>query len=193
MVVRSLIGVFARPWNERETAVTQGSKLLAGSEFPALSMPRVGGGELTLGGRGRWQAIVIYRGKHCPLCRKYLKTLDTLLGEFQQADIGVVAASADPREKAESQAAEEGWQFPVGYGLTLEQMRTLGLYLSAPRSPQETDRPFAEPGLFVINPDNRTQVVEVSNASYARPDLATLLGGIKYAIDNRLPVHGTLN
>ena len=130
-------------------------------------------------------------GKHCPLCRKYLKTLDTLLGEFQQADIGVVAASADPREKAESQAAEEGWQFPVGYGLTLEQMRTLGLYLSAPRSPQETDRPFAEPGLFVVNADGRVQVVDISNAPYARPDLAGLLSGIKNTREKNNPIRGT--
>ena len=72
-------------------------------------------------------------------------------------------------------------------------MRTLGLYISEPRSAQETDRPFAEPGLFVINPDNNAQVVDVSNASYSRPDLATLLGGIKFAIENRLPVRGTLN
>ena len=172
-------------------AVTQGSKPQAGSEFPALSMPKVGGGELTLGGRGRWQAIVIYRGKHCPLCRKYLKTLDTLLGEFQQADIGVVAASADPREKAESQAAEEGWRFPVGYDLTLEQMRTLGLYLSDPRSPQETDRPFAEPGLFVLNADGRVQVVDISNAPYARPDLAALLSGIKNTREKNNPIRGT--
>ena len=32
-------------------------------------------------------------------------------------------------------------------------MQALGLYVSTPRSPQETDRPFAEPGLFLINPD----------------------------------------
>ena len=34
---------------------------------------------------------------------------------------------------------------------TVEQMQQLGVYISHPRSPQETDHPFAEPGLFVIN------------------------------------------
>ncbi|MPZ37564.1 MAG: redoxin family protein [Rhizobiales bacterium] len=168
-----------------------GSKLQAGSEFPALSMPKVGGGELTLGGPGRWQAIVIYRGKHCPLCRKYLKSLDNLLDEFAKADIGVIAASADPSEKAETEAAEEGWRFPIGYGLTLEQMRTLGLYISDPRSPQETDRPFAEPGLFVVNADGKVQVVDISNAPYARPDLAGLLSGIKNTREKNNPIRGT--
>ena len=171
--------------------MTSGSKLQAGAEFPVLTLPKANGGDLALGGRGRWQTIVIYRGKHCPLCRKYLKTLDNLLDAFRQADIGVVAVSADPKEKAESQALEESWRFPVGYGLTLEQMRMLGLYISDPRSPQETDRPFAEPGLFVVNPDGRAQVIDVSNAPYARPDLAGLLSGIKLTRENSNPIRGT--
>ncbi len=171
--------------------MTQGSKLQAGSEFPTLSMPKVNGGELTLGGRERWQAIVIYRGKHCPLCRRYLKSLDNLLDEFAKAGIAVAVASADPKEKAESQAVEEGWRFPVGYDLTLEQMRTLGLYISDPRSPQETDRPFAEPGLFIVNAEGRVQVVDISNAPYARPDLAGLLSGIKNTREKNNPVRGT--
>jgi peroxiredoxin len=171
--------------------VAQGSKLQAGSEFPILSMPKVNGGELTLGGRDCWQAIVVYRGKHCPLCRRYLKSLDNLLDEFAKAGIAVAVASADPKEKAESQAAEEGWRFPVGYDLTLEQMRTLGLYISDPRSPQETDRPFAEPGLFVVNAEGRVQVIDISNAPYARPDLAGLLSGIKNTREKNNPVRGT--
>src|SRR5215813_104071 len=72
-------------WNndrDREARVTSGSKLQAGAEFPVLTLPKANGGDLALGGRGRWQTIVIYRGKHCPLCRKYLKTLDNLLDSF---------------------------------------------------------------------------------------------------------------
>ena len=163
----------------------------AGVPFPAISVPKAGGGELQLGGSGRWRTVVIYRGKHCPICRRYLKTLDSLLDDFHQADIDVVVASADPKEKAESMAAEEGWRFPVGYGLTLDQMRTLGLYLSDPRSPQETDRPFGEPGLFVLNAEGNVQVVDISNAPYARPDLAGLLSGIKNTRAKNNPIRGT--
>jgi peroxiredoxin len=171
--------------------VTQMTKLQAGSEFPTLSVPKVGGGDVALGGRDRWQAIVVYRGKHCPLCRKYLKTLDNLLDDFQRAEIGVIAVSADPREKAESETAEEGWRFPVGYDLTIDQMRTLGLYISDPRSPQETDRPFAEPGVFVVNADGKAQVIDISNAPYSRPDLANLLNGLKRTRELNNPVRGT--
>jgi hypothetical protein len=70
-------------------------------------------------------------------------------------------------------------------------MRTLGLYLSDPRSPQETDRPFAEPGLFVVNADGKVQVIDVSNAPYSRPDLAGLLNGIKNTREKNNPIRGT--
>ena len=40
--------------------------------------------------------------------------------------------------------------FPIYYGLTIEQMTDLGLHISEPRSDAETDHPFAEPGNFVL-------------------------------------------
>ncbi len=75
----------------------------------------------------------------------------------------------------------------------MEQMRALGLYISEPRSPQETDRPFAEPGLFVINPEGKLQIIDISNAPFARPDLATVLMGIKLIQEKSYPIRGTLD
>ena len=173
--------------------MTTSSKFGAGAPFPEYVWPLTTGGDLNVARMPGWRVLIVYRGKHCPRCTTYFKTLDGLLEGFKAAGIAVAAVSADPAEKANASVTENGWRFPVAYGLTMDQMRTLGLYVSEPRSPQETDRPFAEPGLFVVNPNNNVQVVDVSNASYARPDLATLLGGIKFAIDNRLPVRGTLN
>jgi len=154
-------------------------KLEAGGAMPAIAVPKVGGGEIAIGNTGAWQMVVIYRGKHCPICRSYLKGLDGLYDDFRAGGTEVVAVSGDPEEKAESEAAEEGWHFPVGYGLTTDQMRQLGLYISEPRSPQETDRPFPEPGLFVINPMGQAHIIDVSNAPFARPDLKGVLNGLK--------------
>jgi hypothetical protein len=70
-------------------------------------------------------------------------------------------------------------------------MKTLGLYISDPRSPQETDRPFSEPGLFVINADGAVQIVDVSNAPFARPELKGVANGIKFVRGNDYPVRGT--
>jgi hypothetical protein len=70
-------------------------------------------------------------------------------------------------------------------------MRGLGLYVSNPRSPEETDRPFPEPALFVINPKDELQIIDVSNAPFARPDLEALLAGLKFVIANDYPIRGT--
>jgi hypothetical protein len=132
--------------------MAQSRKLTAGAAFPKLAWPTIGGGTLDIAAMPGWRLLAVYRGKHCPLCKRYFKTLDGLLDDFKAAGVAVAAVSADPKEKAEADVAEQAWRFPVGYGLTIEQMRTLGLYISDPRSPQETDRPFAEPGLFLVNP-----------------------------------------
>ena len=71
-------------------------------------------------------------------------------------------------------------------------MRQLGLYISEPRSPQEANRPFAEPGLFVINPQGKIQVVDISNAPFARPELGGVLKGLKFIQEKQYPIRGTL-
>ena len=140
-----------------------------------------------------WRMLIVYRGKHCPLCKKYFKTLAENLEGFKQAGVTVAVVSADPKEKASADVAEFGWKFPVGFGLTLDQMRSLGLYMSEPRTPPETDRPFAEPGLFVINPDGLVQIVDISNAPFSRPDIASILMGINMIKERKFPVRGTLS
>lgn len=158
---------------------------------PELALTTTNGDELAIGGRGRWQLAVVYRGQHCPLCKKYLSTLNDLLDDFTAAGIEVAALSADPQERARQEADEEGWRFPVGTDLSQSQMRQLGLYVSAPRSAQETDRPFAEPGIFVTNPDGLLQIVDISNAPFARPDLKSLLDGLKFVMSKDYPIRGT--
>ena len=171
-------------------AMTQ--KLAAGASFPAMAWPTVDGGKVDLAGAAGWRMLAVYRGKHCPLCKKYFATLDGLLDGFKAAGVSVAAVSADPKEKAAADLAEFKWRFPVGYGMTTDEMRQLGLYISEPRTAQETDRPFAEPGLFVINPDGKVQIVEISNAPFARPDLAGILHGIKVIQERNYPIRGTM-
>jgi len=169
------------------------NKLVAGTAFPSLPITLIGGGTLDPAAMPGWRVLIVYRGKHCPLCKAYFKTLNGLLDEFKVADVAVVAVSADPKDKAEADVAGEGWRFPVGYGLTLGQMRQIGLYISAPRTPPETDCPFAEPGLFAINPDGKLHIVAISNSPSARPDLAAVLRGIKLSREKGYGPRGTLD
>lgn len=165
-------------------------KMAAGAKFPAMGWGAVGGSQVNPAEETGWRALIVYRGKHCPLCKTYLNTLNEMLGEFEAAKITVSTVSADPKEKADAQVAECGWKFPVGYDLSVDQMRELGLYISDPRSPQETDRPFAEPALFVINPDGNAQIIDISNAPFARPDLKSLLKGVQFVMSKDYPIRG---
>ena len=114
------------------------------------------------------------------------------MASSKRTGVSVAAVSADTKEKAGADVAEHAWRFPVGYGLSIDQMRTLGLYISNPRSPQETDRPFAEPlPLSLINPAGDTQIIHISNAPFSRPDLQMILNGIKTIIEKSYPVRGT--
>ncbi len=168
------------------------SKITAGAPLPELDLPLAGGGEVHLGGqRDGWQMIVVYRGRHCPICKKYLGALQEMAGDFADAGVDVVTVSGDPEEKAEDAKSEWGLDLPVAYGLTTDQMRTLGLYISNPRSPEETDRPFPEPGLFVVRPDGNVQIAEIANAPFVRPNLDYLLGGLKFIMEKDYPVRGT--
>ncbi len=172
--------------------MTTSSKPRAGQALPEFGFDTVGHGRVDFSGSGGWRLLVIYRGKHCPLCVNYLDTLNGLLDQYTEAGVKVCALSADPPERARQQVEAEGWRFPVGYGLSEPDMRRLGLYVSAPRSPEETDRPFPEPAVYVLNPAGLLQIVDISNAPFARPDLAGLLGGIRFIQANDYPIRGTL-
>jgi peroxiredoxin len=172
--------------------MSQMVKLAAGAAFPPIAVPRLGGGEIAPATMEGWRLLIVYRGKHCPLCKPYLGALDKLLEEFASASVAVLAVSADTEEKAAADLAEFGWRFPLGFGLTVPQMQALGLYVSNPRSPQETDRPFAEPGLFLINPQGQVQLIDISNAPFARPDLAGIARGAKRIQEMNYPIRGTL-
>lgn len=166
----------------------------AGSAFPEITLPLLGGGQRTLGKPTEnrdWTLVVVYRGAHCPLCTRYLKQLDTLLDAFHAEGIDVVAVSGDSAEQAKGQMEEVKPRFPVAHGLSVAQMNTLGLYVSDPRSPQETDHPFAEPGLFVVNGGGNIHIADISNAPFSRPDLQALLGGLQFIRGNDYPIRGT--
>ena len=171
-------------------------KLTAGQRFPKMAVAKFGGGEVHLGSLrnpNAWQLVVVYRGKHCPLCTTYLSELNEVLPELQALNVEVVAVSVDPEEKVRIQMDQVKPNFEVGYGLSIEQMQALGLYISNPRSSEEHDRPFAEPGLIVINSEGTVQIIDISNAPFTRPDLKTLVMGIKFIRnpDNNYPIRGT--
>lgn len=61
------------------------------------------GGKLELGApTGKWQLIIVYRGKHCPVSKNYLASLQMIIDELDEMGVEVIAVSGDGRERAES-------------------------------------------------------------------------------------------
>jgi peroxiredoxin len=109
--------------------------------------------------------VIVYRGKHCPICTRYLDTLNELLPKFNELGVDAIAVSADTQERATLQLADIKNDFAVGYDMSIEQMQSLGLYISDPRSDKDSDRPFPEPGLFMIT----NRAISRSSTSRTRP------------------------
>lgn len=169
-------------------------KLAAGAAFPKITVPLVTGGEITIGGAsdtGRWTLVVVYRGRHCPLCVKYLATLQEMAEAFAGEGTDIIAVSGDGFEKAKEQMEVGTLTIPLAYDLSIPQMQSMGLYISDPRSPEETNQPFPEPGLFVLRPEGTVQILDISNAPFSRPDLPSILRGITFGRDKGYPIRGT--
>ena len=56
-------------------------------------------------------------------------------------------------------------------------MHKWGLYVSHPRNIRETEHPFPEPAMFLINPEGQVQIAEYSNSPFCRPDLRIMIEG----------------
>ncbi|MDN2663573.1 redoxin domain-containing protein [Psychromonas sp. 14N.309.X.WAT.B.A12] len=172
------------------------SSLTAGSLFPKLMVTDLDENTIELGkisANADWKMVVVYRGKHCPLCTKYLNLLETYKEKIEANGVEIVAVSADSKAQLTEHLSALEVSFPVYYGLTIEQMQSLGLYISNPRSEKETDHQFAEPGMFVINEKGQVQVIDISNGPLARPEIGTLAAGLEFikSPENDYPIRGT--
>ncbi|MBO6938483.1 MAG: redoxin domain-containing protein [Deltaproteobacteria bacterium] len=171
-------------------------KLQAGDRFPEVRVSDSSGAVRDLSkpvGDHDWMMVVVYRGRHCPMCTRYLNQLAPLVAQLSEIGVDVAAVSGDSAEQLQRHREKlDEMTFPLFHGLSTDQMKELGLYISDPRSPEETDHPFAEPGLFVINEHGNLHVVDLSNNPFVRPELQTLVRGLRWIRDpnNDYPIRG---
>jgi len=163
------------------------------SRLPTLDVPLVEGGRFVLADSKPeyFQIVVIYRGVHCPKCKKQLQEIDAKVADIRADGMDVVAISMD--DEARAKKAVKEWKIenlPIGYDLSLLSAKELGLFLSDSISDSEP-KIFAEPGLFVVKPDGSLYAEYIQNTPFGRPDLDELLSGMKYAAENNYPTRGT--
>ena len=159
---------------------------------PDLAVPLLGGGSYRLSDqRPRlFTMVVFFRGLHCPVCRGQLGELERRLGELEDRGIEPIAVSGETLERT-TQLAQE-WKLKrlnLAYGLTEEQMRAWGLFLSRGIDEREPAL-FNEPGLFLISRDQTVYYESVLSMPVERPRLADLLDGIDYWTTHEYPARG---
>lgn len=168
------------------------SKLHPGQPFTPVTFRQLDGDAVTFGAPGGWQALFVIRGQHCPVCKSYLAEIEQKRAALAALGVSVAAVSADSEAQSRIMAAAVKVNFPLLYGMDEAMMHQLGLFVSEPRSAQETDHRFPEPGLFVVNPQGVLQVVDIANAPFLRPGLDRLVGGLGFVIEKDYPVRGTV-
>jgi peroxiredoxin len=171
--------------------------LLPRRPAPALTVPTTEGESWTLADRAprAFSMIVVYRGRHCPLCRGYLQDLDGRLDAFAERGVDVLAVSTDTAERAD--AVRRDWRLErltIGYGLDLDTARAWGLFISAGVGTTSTGLAeparFAEPGLFLVAADGTLYLAAVQSMPFARPRLADVLEAIDFVRERRYPARG---
>jgi peroxiredoxin len=164
---------------------------------PALEVQTLEGGLWRLADQHpeSFTLAVFYRGLHCPVCSRYVKGLADQLDEFAARGVEAIALSTDDRDRAER--ARREWQLDglkVGYGLTIEQARAWGLYVSNSRGVTsvgiEEPKQFNEPGLFLIRPDGTLYMAAVQSAPFARPHLDEVLKAVDFVKERDYPPRG---
>lgn len=167
------------------------TKLHPGQRFAPLAFKQLSGAPYVFGAPGNWQALFVIRGQHCPICKNYLGEIENRRAAFDALGVTVAAVSADDEAQTRLMIEATKISFPLLHGLDGATMRALGLYVSEPRSQQETDHRFPEPALFVVNAQGFLQFVDVANAPFLRPDLDRLLGGLRFVMEKNYPIRGT--
>lgn len=171
--------------------------LLPRQKTPQLAVPTLDHGDFDLQSETaeRGTVICFYRGLHCPICAKYLGELQRLDSQFAERGVSTIAISSDGEDRAREMANRlESTTLRIGYDLPLAKAREWGLYISTSRGKTsigiEEPALFAEPGLFMVTPQQMLYYGSVQTMPFVRPHFSELIGALDFAIKNDYPARG---
>ena len=169
-------------------------RLIPGELAPELDVPLIQGGRWRLSEQTpeKFTLIHVFRGVHCTFCKPEVEKLQLMQDDFRSIGVSILSVSMDSIERA--QRAQKEWSFttlPVAYGMSEEQARSWGLYLSSRVKEKEPDL-FAEPGLFLVGADGSLYAEFQSSVPWLRIDIDILYRGIQLAMERGTPPRGTI-
>jgi len=132
---------------------------------------------------------------------QWLSSIAAIIARFAQCTsqnsrgVNLLVTSSDPKDRAEKAQAE--WDIeglPLSYGLSVEDARKVGLYISASIGTTSTGvvEPdlFAEPALLLIKPDQTLYFADIQTMPFLRPDLSGLLANLDFIVSKGYPARG---
>eukprot|EP00960_Hanusia_phi_P011718 341815-Hanusia_phi.AAC.7 len=157
------------------------STIAPGSAFPSVTLPKVGGGEVTFPYKNTETLVVVYRGNFCPFCQGTLKSLQAAIKSFEEIGVKVVAVSADKEAEAKTTVTNCGITFDVAYGLEPATMQKMGLFISDPTNYIEQKHKFSEPAWFFVKDDGSVRYLDIGSAPMcARPVPDSIIMAVKW-------------
>ena len=171
--------------------------LLPRQKTPDLEVETLSHGRFNLADDAaeRFTLVTFYRGLHCPICANYLKELERLTPEFEARGVKTIAISSDGEERARAMAEKlDAKALRFGYGLPLTLAKDWGLYISTSRGVTsigiEEPALFAEPGVFLVRPDQTLYYASVQTMPFVRPVFKEMVQALDFVIAKDYPARG---
>lgn len=165
------------------------------SQAPELTFPLITGGTWSLAEQTpeNFTIVVFYRGTHCPICKNFLAEIEEQIEAAHAQGVEVVAVSMDGSERTQKTVEEKGLnKLAIGHSMSEATARAWDLYISSAREGSTEPEVFSEPGLFVIDPSGKIFFAQTQSAPFTRPDIAKLLGGLRFVVEKNYPARGDL-
>jgi len=171
--------------------------LIPRQKVPDLKLPTLSHGAFDLANDGseRGTVICFYRGLHCPICTNYLTEFEKRTSEFAERGVNTIAISTDGEDRTRQMVEKINAQhLRFAYDLSLSKAREWGLYISTSRGKTsigiEEPALFAEPGLFMVTPDQTLYYGSVQTMPFVRPHFSELVSALDFAIEKNYPARG---
>lgn len=152
------------------------TRLQNGQVFPALEVPAVGGGTISIPQslRGSYGVVLIYRGAWCPYCQAQLGAFQRASQKLADAGIKVVALSVDDEAATRSTIEKFKLSFPVGHSADADKVASItGAYTNeSPRYLQSTG--------FLLAPDGKILNAVYSSGPIGRLVAEDVIGMVAY-------------
>lgn len=154
--------------------------LSPGDVFPSLSVPRVGGGSLTVPDdlEGRYGVVLFYRGSWCPYCNAQLRAFQRAADKLSEVGVSPVAISVDDEKTTAELIAEHALTFPLGHSADAEAVSAAtGAFVDPVGG-------FLQSTGFVLDPSGRVVVSVYSSGAIGRLVPDDVVGLVRYLRDH---------